>query len=79
MHCVAGTHGARITEELNSDGVKVFRKGYNVDLDSYSAFADSFDYETTGLHDHLQKNAVEDVFVVGLAEDVSISFVEGHY
>lgn len=38
---------------------------------SYSGFADSFDHESTGLHESLLSDAIKRVFVVGLAEDVS--------
>lgn len=69
-HCVQGTIGSELHKDLEMRHVRVFNKGYNSDLDSYSGFADSFDHESTGLDEYLRLNAVKTVYLVGLAEDV---------
>lgn len=51
---------------------KRYRKGYNRDLDSYSAFVDSFEYEETGLDAYLKSRGVEQVYIVGVATDYCV-------
>src|SRR6476469_8510161 len=42
VHCVQQTHGAELTEPLNRDRIaKVFTKGTDAGIDSYSGFFDN--------------------------------------
>ncbi|MEL6674038.1 MAG: isochorismatase family protein, partial [Bacteroidota bacterium] len=55
VHCVQGTEGAAFVEELNTDQVeKVFVKGTDSSVDSYSGFFDNGRRNSTGLGDFLK-------------------------
>ncbi len=74
-HCVQGTHGAEFADELNTSRFeKVFRKGTDPKIDSYSGFYDNGHKKSTGLADYLRDNGVDEVYVTGLAADVCVKF-----
>ena len=58
-HCIQDTFGAEFPKELNSDKIeKVFYKGTNQAIDSYSAFFDSEKIASTGLYEYLKQAEV---------------------
>lgn len=74
-HCVQGTEGAEFVPGLNTARFeKVFRKGDDPDLDSYSGFYDNGHRKSTGLADELRVNGVDTVYVAGIATDVCVKF-----
>ncbi|MCE5249076.1 bifunctional nicotinamidase/pyrazinamidase [bacterium] len=74
-HCVRNTHGAEFVSGLDTGRiVKVFRKGTDSSIDSYSGFYDNGYRKSTGLGDYLKERGVEDVFVMGLATDYCVRF-----
>lgn len=78
-HCVQGSGGAAFAEGLDVGPVtRVFQKGMDPEVDSYSGFFDngSSDGErhATGLGDWLKERGVEDVFVCGVATDYCVKF-----
>lgn len=75
IHCVEGTRGAALADELNKEKIQTyFKKGTDLHLDSYSAFFDH-DYESeTGLDDYLRERKVKTVYIVGLATDFCVKF-----
>ncbi len=75
VHCVQETHGAQFAEQLKMDKVeKVFQKGTNPEIDSYSGFFDNGHLQSTGLGDYLKEKNVSKVVIVGLAADYCIKF-----
>ncbi len=75
IHCVQGTFGAEFVNNLNTKKIdKVFQKGTDVKVDSYSGFFDNGKRGSTGLHDYLQKKGVTEVSVMGLALDFCVKF-----
>ena len=49
-HCVCGTKGADLHNDLNLSPIQmILRKGYNKSIDSYSAFFENDHKTTTGL------------------------------
>ena len=75
IHCVEDTAGAEFHPELNRDRVtRVFRKGTERNVDSYSGFFDNGRRKATGLADHLRELGVTEVFVCGLATDYCVKF-----
>jgi len=73
-HCVQDTKGAGFVDGLCMDRVaKVFRKGMDKGIDSYSGFFDN-GQKATGLEEYLKKQGVSDVYVVGLATDYCVKF-----
>jgi nicotinamidase/pyrazinamidase len=72
-HCVQGTHGAALAEALDQSLIsRLFRKGQDRCLDSYSGFFDNGYRHATGLGDHLRLQGVTEVFIVGLATDYCV-------
>lgn len=74
-HCVQGTRGAEIAEGLDSDRVsRVFQKGTDAGIDSYSGFFDNGHRKATGLGDYLKECGVARVYILGLATDYCVKF-----
>jgi len=75
VHCVQNTRGAEFALLLNTKPIaRVFQKGTDPKIDSYSAFFDNAHRRATGLGDYLKKNAVTDVYLCGLALDYCVKF-----
>ena len=74
-HCVQGTFGAEFAVGLNQpSGIRVFPKGTDRAIDSYSGFFDNGHQKSTGLSDFLASEAVERVYILGLATDYCVKF-----
>jgi len=74
-HCVQGTDGAGLHPDLAIPHAQlVIRKGYNKDVDSYSAFLEADSKTTTGLGGYLKARAINRVFVCGLATDFCVAW-----
>ncbi len=74
-HCVQGTEGAEFVPKLNTDGIdRVFQKGTDPAIDSYSAFFDNGHRKPTGLGDFLQANGIDRLFVAGVATDYCVKY-----
>lgn len=74
VHCVQGTEGADFHPDLNMDGVKVFQKGTDPTIDSYSGLYDNGRRKSTGLSEFLRESGVKEVSVLGLATDYCVKF-----
>ena len=75
IHCAQETEGAQFISSLDQSKVKrVFRKGQNPRIDSYSGFFDNDHQSSTGMGEYLREQGVDEVFVVGLATDYCVSF-----
>ena len=71
-HCIQGTRGAEFSDGLDLMGVhRIFRKGMDKSMDSYSGFFDNDHINDTGLGDYLKSRA-EEVTVMGLATDYCV-------
>ena len=74
-HCIQGSRGAEFSAELNQDTIEaIFRKGTDVEIDSYSGFFDNGHRKTTALADYLKGKAVKEVFLCGLAGDICVYY-----
>ena len=74
-HCVQGTHGAEFSKSLESNRIEaIFRKGIDVEIDSYSGFYDNGHRKSTGLADYLKGKQVRQLFIAGLAADYCVFF-----
>lgn len=74
-HCVIGTAGAAFKSGLNTDTADmIIRKGYNPDIDSYSAFFENDHKTQTGLEGYLRERGVTKLVMVGLATDFCVRF-----
>ena len=75
VHCVQNTVGAAFVPGFDTTGVtRVFHKGTDPEVDSYSAFFDNGHRKATGLGDFLRERRVSEVFVTGLATDYCVRF-----
>ena len=74
-HCVQGTEGARLCQDLDvAHAQLVLRKGYQPNVDSYSAFIEADGKTTTGLRGYLQERGIDNVCVCGLATDFCVAW-----
>ncbi len=74
-HCVQNTHGSEFVSDLNRDPItRVFPKGTDPHVDSYSGFFDNDHRGATGLAAYLKDKNVTEVFVMGLATDYCVKF-----
>jgi nicotinamidase/pyrazinamidase len=74
-HCVQGTPGAAFAAGLRIDGVdRVFAKGSDPGVDSYSGFYDNGHRKSTGLGEYLKDCGVQEVCIAGLATDYCVKF-----
>ncbi|MEL7160714.1 MAG: bifunctional nicotinamidase/pyrazinamidase, partial [Bacteroidota bacterium] len=75
IHCVQGTMGAELVDELNTDLItKIFQKGTDPEIDSYSGFYDNGHRKSTGLAEWLREKGITEVHVLGLATDYCVKF-----
>ena len=73
IHCVQGSRGAEFVPGLDMSRVeKVFHKGTDPGIDSYSTFYDNGRRKSTGLEKYLRENEVTDVYIGGLATDYCV-------
>jgi nicotinamidase/pyrazinamidase len=74
-HCVQGSHGAELRAELDRTRIaRVFRKGTNPGIDSYSGFLDADHRNATGLAEYLRGRGVDEVYLAGLATDYCVRY-----
>ncbi len=74
-HCVEDTEGAELVSTLERSRIKrIFYKGTNPGIDSYSAFFDNNHRQSTGLADHLKELGVGEVYLMGLATDYCVKY-----
>lgn len=75
IHCVQGSFGSEFAPGLKTEAFdKVFVKGTDPEIDSYSGFFDNGHRKATGLGDYLKGKGVEEVYILGLALDVCVKF-----
>ena len=75
VHCVQDTTGAEFVPGLHRQRwERVFQKGTDPRIDSYSGFFDNGHLRATGLGDYLRTRNAEDVWVLGLATDYCVKF-----
>jgi len=73
VHCVQGTAGAELALGLQRERIaKIFSKGTDAGIDSYSGLFDNGHRKSTGLGEWLKSTGVTEVFVCGLATDYCV-------
>ena len=72
-HCIQNTYGAELTGSLSISSIaRVFPKGSDRCLDSYSGFFDNGGIHETGLGGYLRDRQVTDTYILGLATDYCV-------
>jgi nicotinamidase/pyrazinamidase len=75
VHCVQGTRGADLHAELDRSRIaRVFHKGTDPRVDSYSGFHDNGRRKSTGMGEWLMTQGVTSLYVLGLATDYCVKF-----
>jgi nicotinamidase/pyrazinamidase len=75
VHCVQNTTGAELAPGLDRSRIdRVFQKGTDPCIDSYSGLYDNGHRRSTGLGEYLREQGVTDVHVMGLATDYCVKF-----
>ncbi|MGE5308916.1 MAG: bifunctional nicotinamidase/pyrazinamidase [Deltaproteobacteria bacterium] len=75
QHCIQDSRGAMISSELTRDKIRrIFYKGTERTIDSYSTFFDNAHARSTGLDNYLKENGVTDVYLAGLATDYCVLY-----
>jgi len=74
-HCVQDTPGAELAKELQDKNInRIFTKGIDHTVDSYSAFYDNAKRNSTGLGEWLKEQSITELFILGLATDYCVKF-----
>ncbi|MCH2201757.1 MAG: bifunctional nicotinamidase/pyrazinamidase [Fuerstiella sp.] len=74
-HCIQTTFGSELASELNTNRIqRIFPKGTDPLIDSYSGFFDNGHRRATGLADFLKAEGVRRVVIGGLATDYCVKF-----
>ena len=74
-HCIKDSKGSEFPKKLNSHKIhKIFYKGVDSDIDSYSGFYDNGKIRSTGLSNFLKKSNINQVDIVGLATDYCVKY-----
>lgn len=75
VHCTQNSFGSEFSKELKTENItKIFQKGMNKEIDSYSGFFDNDHKSETGLNDYLKENNIEELYITGLATDYCVKF-----
>ncbi len=74
-HCIQNTAGAEFHPDLNTARIEtIFRKGTNLNIDSYSGFFDNAHLKSTGLAGYLREKNIKNLFFAGLAAEYCVYF-----
>jgi nicotinamidase/pyrazinamidase len=75
VHCVQGTPGADFHAQLDQRRItRVFRKGTDPTVDSYSGFHDNGHRRSTGMGEWLREQGALQLYVLGLATDYCVKY-----
>jgi nicotinamidase/pyrazinamidase len=75
VHCVQNTHGTEFALSFDTSRIaRVFHKGIDPRIDSYSTFFDNAHRRSTGLGEYLKERSVKNVYLLGLALDYCVKY-----
>lgn len=79
VHCVENSWGAEFAKDFDTKHVKkIFHKGVDPMIDSYSTFFDNERKRDTGLDAYLREKKVQDVYFAGLATEYCVFYSAIH-
>lgn len=74
-HCIQETKGSEFVKDLDLTPIqKIFYKGIDKNIDSYSAFFDNAHKRETGLGSYLKSQNIHTVYFAGLATDYCVKY-----
>ena len=75
VHCVQGSRGAELHADLDHARIaRLFQKGTDPRVDSYSGFHDNGRRNSTGMGEWLKGEGVDTIYALGLATDYCVKF-----
>jgi len=75
VHCVQNTRGAEFASTFDASRIaRIFHKGIEPRIDSYSTFFDNAHRRETGLSDYLKERSIKDIYLMGLALDYCVKY-----
>ncbi len=75
VHCLRNSTGAQLVDEIDEDEIdRIFVKGTDPTVDSYSGFFDNGHRRETGLGDFLKAEGTDAVYIMGVATDYCVKF-----
>ncbi len=75
VHCVQNTRGAHLAPGFRRERIaRIFQKGVDPEIDSYSCFFDNAHRRSTGLSEWLNERRISEVYLSGLATDYCVKF-----
>lgn len=75
VHCVQGSKGSEFAPGWDTKKIeKIFYKGIDKTIDSYSTFFDNGHRRATGLADYLKSKKISDIYIAGLATDYCVKY-----
>lgn len=75
VHCVQNTEGSEFVPGLQTDRFeKIFYKGIDREIDSYSTFFDNEKKRSTGLGEYLKQKNLQDIYICGVATDYCVKY-----
>jgi nicotinamidase/pyrazinamidase len=75
VHCVQNTYGAEFAPSFDTSRIaRIFHKGIDPKIDSYSTFFDNAHRRHTGLAYYLKKRSIKDLYLTGLALDYCVKY-----
>jgi nicotinamidase/pyrazinamidase len=75
VHCVQRTGGAELAKALDRRCLeRIFQKGTDPLIDSYSGFFDNGHRRATGLGEYLKAHGATEIFILGLATDYCVKY-----
>ena len=75
VHCVQNTRGAEFASTFDTSRIaRIFHKGIEPRIDSYSTFFDNAHRRETGLSDYLKERSIKDIYLMGLALDYCVKY-----
>jgi nicotinamidase/pyrazinamidase len=75
VHCVQNSNGAELAPGLDKQHIaRIFQKGIDPGIDSYSGFFDNRHQRSTGMSDWLKAKGINNLYICGLATDYCVKY-----
>jgi len=75
VHAVQDSSGAELVGSLHREKIeRVFYKGTDSEMDSYSTFFDNAKQKSTGLSDYLQDQGIDELYFTGVATEYCVLY-----
>ncbi|NNM43238.1 MAG: bifunctional nicotinamidase/pyrazinamidase [Chlamydiae bacterium] len=74
-HCIENAYGSEIVKGLRKEKIAAyFYKGWDPEIDSYSAFFDNARKKDTGLQKYLRSKGITEIYLAGIATEYCVLY-----